>query len=270
MRRASQLRFLGSQLLLLAAIAPFLVTTTCDRSDPHAAFEHAHQTFIHGDLVQCQQEAERGYQRFGRVSPEWGWKFKILQAQSLLWRGQYRDVLNLLASADPRSIPADNTVAILTLRGLAHGRLFDLTAADNELENATRICKQSSTSSCGEAFQGYGVFEIGQGHFWRQKRVRRGPGDRPNERNRFLETNVLLNWTALLLKQNRFDESIDQSDVAFKTAESIAAGDLALAAQQNLAWAYYRLGESEDHCSCSSMPKSAQQNSGTITPRRTL
>ena len=246
MQGASQLRYLASRLIVLAAIAPLLITTTCDRSDPHAAFEHARQTFIHGNLVQCQQEAERGYRRFARVSPEWGWKFKILQAQSLLWRAQYHDVLDLLESANRDSTPIDSTVAILTFRGLAHGRLLDLASADKELKEATLLCKQSSTASCGEAFQGYGVFALGRGEFAEaEQSFEEALAIARIRDDHFLEANILLNWTALLLKENRFDESIDRSDAAFKTAESIAAADLALAAQQNLAWAYYRLGEPE-------------------------
>src|SRR6478672_7398111 len=38
---------------------------------PEQAFAHARQTFIHGNLLASQEEAERGYERFAPTSPEW-------------------------------------------------------------------------------------------------------------------------------------------------------------------------------------------------------
>src|SRR5258708_18486396 len=88
------------QLLWLALLViPAVDSTTCDRhSNAQAAFEHARQTFIHGDLARSQEEAEEGYRRFSRVSPGSAWKFRILEAESLLWRGMSQKALATLRS----------------------------------------------------------------------------------------------------------------------------------------------------------------------------
>src|SRR5258708_22665521 len=158
--RGSRQRPLLWLVLLVIAGVEF---ATCDRhSNPQATFEHARQTFIHGDLVRSQEEAEQGYRRFSHSSPEWAWKFRILQAQSLLWRGRYPEVLTLLDSGTLASAPTEAAISILTLRGIAHGRQLDLASATRELPEAEQLSTPPEPTSCGEALQGPGIFSLGQ------------------------------------------------------------------------------------------------------------
>ena len=95
----------------IALITAFGWVDGCDRtSGASVAYDHARQTFIRGDLVQSEKEAEKGSQRFSASTTQWGWKFKILQAQSLLWQSKYPAVLTLLDSANLASIPAEDKI----------------------------------------------------------------------------------------------------------------------------------------------------------------
>ena len=222
-------------------------TTGCDRTaGASAALDHARQTFIHGNLVQSEKEAEFGSRRYSTSAPQWSGKFKILQAQSLLWQSKYPAVLKLLDPANLASIPAEDAISILTLRSVAHARQLDLPTATRELEEAKQMCAQSNAASCGDVFQAWGVFTLGQDHFDEALRAfqqalthARTAGDR------FLEATSLVNLVGVLVKEERYDEAVDGSSAANKAATSIGAGDVALAAQVNLGWAYFRLGDSE-------------------------
>jgi CHAT domain-containing protein len=230
-------------LLLLATIGSSL---GCSRSQtPWATYEHARLTFVHGDLVVSQQEAEAGYQRFRRSSPEWAWKFRVLEGESLLWRGKYRDVLTLLGPSAAGSAPKDLTVSVLALQAVAYARQLDLTAAENKLEETERLCADATVEGCGEAAQARGLFALGQNqfadareHFQDSLSLAKTKGDK------FLETTSLLNLGGALVKEGLLDEAIDSSDAAYRSALVLQADDIALAAQENLAWSYYRLGDS--------------------------
>ncbi len=65
------------------------------RRDPQGAFDQAVRTFQHGDIAAATDEAEKGYREFHLMSPEWAWKFRLLQANGLVWRGMNNRVLSL-------------------------------------------------------------------------------------------------------------------------------------------------------------------------------
>ena len=224
-----------------------LLLGTCDRFESApSTFEHARQAFIHGHLEVSQREAERGYRRFSRASPDWAWKFKILQAEALYWRQQYPQVLALLESSSPAPVPVEAAISVLTLRGLAHGRTLELQKAIAELDEAKQMCAQLTMSSCGEALQAYGVVVLTQNHFAdAMQYFEQSLSFSRTTADRFLETTSLLNLSAVLIKESRFDEAIDRANASLAAAKALEAEDVIYAIQQNLAWASYRLGESE-------------------------
>jgi CHAT domain-containing protein len=232
---------------MAAILALYVLCTGCHRAEkPESVFERARQSFISGDLAQSQHEAQEGYRRFGATDPEWGWKFKVLEGRALLWRSRYAEVLHLFDPANLRSLTPDTKISILTLRGVARGRGLDLEGAAEELGQAKDLCSTTHAASCSEAFQGLGVFaleqnlfSVAQQDFDEALRYAQESGDR------FLETSALLNKSALLLKEGHFDEAIDSAQAAWEDAKYLRAWDLAMPAEQNLAWAFYRLGDSE-------------------------
>jgi len=230
--------------LLVTAAVGF---TTCDHpNNAPAAFEHARQSFIHGDLVRSQEEAEQGYRRFSHSSPEWAWKFRVLQAESLLWRGKYPDVLSLLGSAATTPMSQDLSVAVDTLQAIACARQLDLETANRRFEEAERLCETAATPACGEAFQGRGLVALGQNQFPEARRnFERSLSFARSNADRFLEATSLLNMGAISLKEEHFDETIDLSDASYQIARALDAADVALVAEGNVGWAYYKLGDSE-------------------------
>jgi CHAT domain-containing protein/Flp pilus assembly protein TadD len=220
---------------------------SCSRDDsPQASFEHVRLTFQHGDLIHSQQEAEEGYRRFLRSSPDWAWRFRILEAKAALWRGMYEDSLKILASPPgPPNEPGLN-VPLLTLEALSHSRLQRFPEAEAKLKQAEQICTRSADPSCGEVIQARGLLSNEQGQLMQARRALEGSLSFARAHgDQFLESTSLLNLGAVSLKQEHFDEAIDSSETANRVSAAIGARDVALVAQGNVGWAYYKLGDSE-------------------------
>jgi len=229
--------------VILLALASLL---SCTRpSDPKVEFEATQKTFIHGDLAGTQQQAERGFQRFRNTHPEWAWKFKLLEAESLLWSGMYERTLEALKSL-PNPRPPELDLAALPLEAAAHARLHEFDLAERELSRADGLCRGSVDMNCGAVLRSRGMMAADRGqldqatHFYGQSLTfSRERGDR------FSEATALLNLAATLVFEEHFGEAADASRTAYDAAESIGARDLSQTALGNLGFAYYRLGDSE-------------------------
>ena len=137
----------GTWIWELPFLAMAICLTSCRGGSPQDTYQHARKVFARGDLVASQQEADRGYQRFRSSNREWAWRFKILEAESLLWSGKYRDVLSLLGPS-AESAPGDLVVSVLALEAVALGRQFDLAQANEKIQEAeTKQEKHHNESS---------------------------------------------------------------------------------------------------------------------------
>src|SRR6202040_3260752 len=124
-RGQNRQRLRGCIRVRAVGIVPFVLCIVllpgCSRRrDPEAAYDHAFQTFQHGDMTTAGVEAEKGYQEFHGTSAGWGWKFTILRARVLYRRGMYEEVLKMLAS-EPGAPPfGEPAVRARWLEGLAY------------------------------------------------------------------------------------------------------------------------------------------------------
>jgi CHAT domain-containing protein/Tfp pilus assembly protein PilF len=234
----------------LVLVVTFVIACglACSHTDsPQAAFEQAHQDFLHGNLQQAQDEAEQNYRRFQNSNPGWASKFTILQAETLLWRGMSQQALDLL---DRQMVapPQDRNLQLemLSIQAVAHVRVHSFSGADRNLAQGMDLCAQKPSPVCGEVIRAAGILalergELAQAHefFSRILSLSRASGDH------FLETSALLNLGAVSLKQSHFDEAVDWAGAANRSAADIDAGSLEAKALDNLGWAYYNLGDWE-------------------------
>ncbi len=213
--------------------------------NPEIAYQHARATFVHGDLAESQHEAELGWRRFRGLSPEWAWKFKILEAEAMLWRGKYPQVLELLDSDPARPTEKDSIIRVLTLDSVANARTHQYEKADRDVKEADGLCADSAQPACGDLLRARGVLANQRGEpktarsfFEQSLSFAESHGDR------LLQATALLNLGAIALQEHP-DEAIDWSESAYKAAAALNALDLMQTALGNLGWAYYRLGDSE-------------------------
>ncbi len=202
--------------------------------------------FVRGDLKQSGDEAHRAYQRFRDSEPEWAWKFRILEAESLLWRGMYSEVLTLLSSSPAQPNNPGLTIGTLALQGAAHARLHHFAEAEQRLGQAEQLCTVPKDAACGKVASARGVLAVQQGQlgvarqfFEQALGLARAAGDH------LLEATALLNLGLVSLRQQHFDEAIDRTKAADQASSALQARNIAQVAQGNLGWAYYNLGDSE-------------------------
>jgi len=169
---------------------------------------------VRGELKQSQDQAERGYQRFQTSSPEWAWKFRVLEGKAALWRGLFEEVVKLLTPL-PRSVQPEIVVPALALVGVANAHLRHFPEAERTLQEATQLCSTSVSPSCGDVFQARGLLasEQNRSDSATQLYILAHSFARSHQ-DQFLESTALLNLGAESLAQGHFDEAIDQSEAA--------------------------------------------------------
>jgi CHAT domain-containing protein len=227
-------------LLVLACLA------ACGRRDPQAAFDHARQTYRHGDIKSALREAEEGYQKFHGLSPAWAWKFTILKANALHAEGRDDDALGVL-TAEPQP-PSSGELAIRELRveSAANATLGRSQQADMELGQAETLCAASDFSVCADVFNTRGHMEMGRARYGSaQGFFERGLASARSGHDQFLEADSLLNLSWSANEQTHFDEALDWANAARRVSTAQGYADISQTALGNMGWAYYKLGDSE-------------------------
>lgn len=201
---------------------------------------------MRGDLKQCQEDADREYQRLRNSNPQWARKFSLLEANALLWRGMYQPALTLLMSAEAEAGPGDtdSKIEASALEGVAYARLHRFSESEEKLGEAAQLCQVSSALTCGDVPRARGILAIQRGQtdaakqfFEQSLEFARAHGDR------FLEATALLNLGLTSLREEHFDEAIGWTDAAYQASMVIGAGNVTQTALGNLGWAYYNLGD---------------------------
>src|SRR5258708_3055278 len=85
------------KLSVLPLVLILVCFSTCAHRDPKAVYDHAEQILQQGYITAAGKEAEEGYRDFHSVSRELAWKFAILRARVLHWKGRNDGKLTLLA-----------------------------------------------------------------------------------------------------------------------------------------------------------------------------
>jgi CHAT domain-containing protein/Flp pilus assembly protein TadD len=241
-QRRISTRALGTLFLILGALLP-----GCSRQrDPQAALDHARETLRRGDAVAAADEAGRGYAEFHRVSPEWTWKFTVLRATALHEQGMDVEVLRLLTSEPAPGPSGELAVKKLRLEGQAYASLHKFPEAEQKFGEAELTCAVSDYPACADVAAARGAMEMNLGHYARAQSffarvlpVARASGDR------FWEASALLDLSWAADEQAHLDEALDWSDAARRISVEHDFPDLQQAAQGNMGWALYKLGESE-------------------------
>ena len=228
-------------LLVTAALA------ACFRHrDPQAAYDHALETFRHGDMPAAGIEAEKDYKEFRSVSREWAWKFTILRARILYAQGMNEAVLKLLTSEPDARPSGDLAIRQLWLEGLAYTSLSKFSDAELRFEESERLCGVSNSSVCTNVISAQGALEMQRGQyaqaqvfFERALDHSRANATKSPEPGPLLD----LSWSALRLAH--FDEALDWANAARSIALAQGSAGAAQTALGNMGWAYYKLGDLE-------------------------
>jgi CHAT domain-containing protein/Flp pilus assembly protein TadD len=211
-----------------------------------AAYNHAHRLFRDGDLTRTQQEAELGYRRFLSSDPEWAAKFRLLEAQALIWRGLNEEALRVLKSGSFLFKTKETLIQSLTLAGVAYTYMGRSEDANRKLLQARDLCQAPLYSACGAVPVRRGLLALKEGHFDESRQFFLDALTwARTHRDRWSEASVLQNLGGAALQAERYDEAVDWSWSAYRSAKEVSAEDLSATAMGNLGWAYYQLGDKE-------------------------
>jgi CHAT domain-containing protein/tetratricopeptide (TPR) repeat protein len=211
-----------------------------------AVYARARLLFEHGQLVQSQQDAARGYNQFAVSSPQVASKLLLLRAESMLYRGMSDDALLLLESYQPPSGYPEDKVEQLAIEAVAYIRRQQTSIADQKLAEAGELCSQQDYVACGEVLSARGISAVENGSFDQaQEYFHSTLVFAQAHHDMFLQATAALNlgWTELQV--DHYDQAMDWSRMAYKLCNQLGAQDLAERASGNLGWAYLRLGDTD-------------------------
>jgi CHAT domain-containing protein/Tfp pilus assembly protein PilF len=209
-------------------------------------FDQTRLTFVHGNLEQSQKQSAEHYEQFRTSNPDWAWRFKLLEAEAMLWRGLSQEAIVLLSDQPTDLHDQELIVTRLTLLGAAYAHVRSLDKAEGSLAEGDRLCGAVESSACAGLLRAHGVLAVESGHLDQAHTFFEQTLSYARTHNdAFLEATALLNLGVVTLQQEFFDVSVDWSEKAYILAGGLGAEDVAQTALGNLGLAYHRLGNLE-------------------------
>jgi CHAT domain-containing protein/Tfp pilus assembly protein PilF len=230
------------------SLALLLVFLACARShNAQLQFEEAQQAFVRGDLTIAQNQADRAWRYYAGRDPLWAWKFRVLDAKILAWRGMYTEVFPVLNAEFPPSLKnSDLDFQRRDLVGAAYIGAHNFGDAEKILTELERDCRTSGSEVTGQVLTALGMLQVARGEYHRAQEIFEESLHLARQRNnRFLEALALLKLSNTALLQEHFDEAIDWSNAADSVARALDARLIMEMVEGNLGWAYYKIGDSE-------------------------
>ena len=242
--RRPRTRYLIVACLLGLAVPLLLPLQDARIVNAQTSYDGARRLFLHGYLALSQMAAHKGYVQFARSNPDWASKFQVLEAESMEWGGQYDDALRVLADRSPTTETPNAAVHRLTIETVALIRRNRTGEAEQRLAEADSICRSQAVAACGEVIRARGLLAMSQrrladaGRLFQESLSFARAHSDPS-----LEATAELNLSAAMSQQERYDEALDWSESAYKSAEDAGDENLMEAAQGNSGWAHFRLGD---------------------------
>jgi CHAT domain-containing protein len=233
---------------VVAAIALLLLFPLHDSRPANAATDYlqARQLFLQGELEKSQHSAHLGFLRFESVEPEWASQFRLLEAQSMLFRGLYNDSLVLLAPFHPDANHPNELVEKLSIEAVALSHNERLDAANGDLSEGDLLCANTSNDACGQLLRAHGIIATQRGKLAAARQYFLDCLDfARTHHDRELESNAWLNLGWVSLHDDRYDEAVDWSRSAYAASLDLGNQNRAQIALGNLGWSYFELGDTE-------------------------
>jgi CHAT domain-containing protein/Tfp pilus assembly protein PilF len=204
------------------------------------------ELFRRGNIAEASVKAGREYAQFRSAGSDWAWKFRILQANALIWQGTPDPALKLLSSEPSPPQEGDLAVQKDRIEAAAYLSLNRLPEAERKILAAEQLCRNAESAACANLLLERGSLEMvqnrfsaGQASFEHALLVARTRSDR------FLEASALLALSHCGIQQEHFDQALEWAQSSYHLALEFDFQDIAQNALGNLGWDFYKLGEAE-------------------------
>jgi CHAT domain-containing protein/Tfp pilus assembly protein PilF len=225
-----------------------LLLVACSRPrNPQSEFDAAYHLFLTGNLPAAQRRAEGAWHSYAGRDALWEWKFRLLDARILTWRGMYNDVFTVLGPRWPANFTNQNlNLEWRELEGLAFARVHRFADADRDLISAEQDCRQSGSDLIDEVIIAEGSLAVERGEYEQAQKLFENSLQLARKHNhRFFEAVALLKLSNTALLREHFDEAIDWSNAAYNAGKSLDAQLIVEIVEGNQGWAYYKTGDPE-------------------------
>ncbi len=217
-------------------------------------------------MIVAAQESEAAFVALSEGSPEWAWRFRVLEAEILVWRGLSTDALPLLrAQLPPDLANSDVGVRREIILGLAQCSLQEFDEAEQHFGEAERLAGLHQPELMGEVLLGRGnlLFARGDLRSAENAYLQALRFARDNKQS-FLTLKSLGSLGWVTMEEERYDESIDWDTDALSLGRSLNARIAIEKVLGNEGWNYYKMGDLDNALSLSQQAKlDAQQLGGS-------
>jgi CHAT domain-containing protein len=109
--------------------------------EPRVRYNDARAKLHQGYVDAAAQQADAGFRQLDGRDPLWGWRFRLLKAETLLWKGDLEGTNALLRVAPPGDLPSDISIRRKILQGKVLCRLGRLVESEAALDEAEHLAK---------------------------------------------------------------------------------------------------------------------------------
>jgi CHAT domain-containing protein len=196
-------------------------------------------------LVAAQEKAEQGIRESQGHDPVWNWKFRILKAEVLIWRGNAAGVLPLLSDGPPTPLSkGEFAVRAKLTQGLAYTSLRKNAEANRSFGEAEKLASETAPFMLGQVALARGILSDNEESYAKAEeqdltalKLARQEG------NHFIETSALSNLGQVSTHTNHFDEAIERFIECKRLAQASGYVYQEHISLSNLGWSYLELGD---------------------------
>lgn len=199
-----------------------------------------------GEFSSAEQDAAEGYRLFGPESVEWEWRFRVLRAEALVWRGMSNQAFPLIAAEPPQGLSYETIIRRQVVLGLAACFLQQFSKSDELLGKAQILALQHQPGLLGDVFLAKGVaavvrsnYPVAKSSFVQALQLAR------QQNNLLLQASALGNLGIVETRLQHYDKAIDWYNATMKISESLGNRASVAKVKGNLGWCYLMLGDSD-------------------------
>lgn len=231
--------------ILLALLSATAGLVSCSRQPhPEVLYQQATTAFEQGDLPSALQISNQGETRFRRSSPEWSRRFRVLEAQVLVWQGKSQQSLAVLEeSFSPNSVPSEITIREKALQGVANVYLQRFKEGEQRLTEAEQLANAGHPELLGDIYLFKGILcaqltDYPCAELYARKALRIARSNRQE----FLEASALGNLGLSYMRRGLIDAAVESFTATNIIALKLHNKSLSSRTAGNLGWCYEKLG----------------------------
>lgn len=219
----------------------------CNRPNLEELYRQSRASLERGELVQAEQEAERGLDAAQNKNAEWNFRFRVLKAEVVAWQGKPKDSLALLANSPPPFLAgSEAALRRLIVLGTADYLMRQFDDSAKTLDQAEKMAASKYPSFSGDVAMAEATLATYRQNYANAEHLNLEALDfARREKRRYLEARALGSLGFMSLRKERYGEAIDWFTPSLTLSREMGNKTLAAKTLGNLGWCYFKLGDYE-------------------------